>query len=180
MERNLTHIALFTALIAILGLAPPISLGFGVPVTAQTLGIMLAGAVLGAKRGFLSALLLLVLGAAGMPVLAGGTGGLGVFMGPTVGFLIGFPFAAFVTGLIVQKSTLRPGIAAAIGAIIGGILVLYPFGIAGMALVLHKSLWEMTLFALVFVPGDLIKAVLTGLVVSALEKSRPASLLSRQ
>ena len=54
MERNLTHIALFAALIAVLGLIPKIDLISGVPVTAQSLGIMLCGTVLGAKRGFLA------------------------------------------------------------------------------------------------------------------------------
>ena len=57
MERNLTHIALFAALIAVLGLIPKIDLISGVPITAQSLGIMLCGTVLGAKRGFLAVLL---------------------------------------------------------------------------------------------------------------------------
>jgi biotin transport system substrate-specific component len=51
MERNIAQVALFAAMIAALGLVPQISLGFGVPITAQTLGVMLAGAVLGARRG---------------------------------------------------------------------------------------------------------------------------------
>ena len=59
MEKNLTHIALFAALIAVLGLVPKIDLASGVPITAQSLGIMLCGTVLGAKRGALAVLLLL-------------------------------------------------------------------------------------------------------------------------
>ena len=74
MERNVAQIALFTALIAALGLVPPIALGFGVPITAQTLGVMLAGAVLGSRAGALSALLLLFLVALGLPLMSGGRG----------------------------------------------------------------------------------------------------------
>lgn len=179
MERDLAHIALFAALIAILGLLPPISLGFAVPVTAQTLGIMLAGAVLGAKRGTLAVLLVLALVLAGMPLLSGGRGGIGVLAGPTVGYLVGFPFATFVTGLVVERVRLPVGIAAGLGAVIGGIGVLYPFGIIGMAVILHKSLGEAALLGLAFLPGDLLKAALTGVVTASLARMRPGSLLSR-
>ena len=83
MERNLTMIALFAALIAALGLIPKFTLGFGVPITAQSLGVMLCGTVLGAWRGGLAALLFVALVALGLPLLAGGRGGLGVFASPT-------------------------------------------------------------------------------------------------
>ncbi len=71
MERNLTMIALFAALIAALGLIPKFTLGFGVPITAQSLGVMLCGTVLGAWRGGLAALLFVALVALGLPLLAG-------------------------------------------------------------------------------------------------------------
>lgn len=102
MEKNVAYIALFAALIAVLGLIPKITLAFGVPITAQSLGVMLCGTVLGARRGGLAALLFVLLVAMGLPLLAGGRGGLGVFASPTVGFLVGFPVAAFVTGWIVE------------------------------------------------------------------------------
>ena len=103
MEKNVTYIALFAALIAVLGLVPQITLAVGVPVTAQSMGVMLCGTVLGAKRGGLAALLLIGLVALGLPLLSGGRGGLGVFSGPTAGFVVGFPIAAFVTGLLMEK-----------------------------------------------------------------------------
>ena len=77
MERNLTLIALFAALIAALGLIPKLTLAFGVPVTAQSLGVMLCGTVLGAKRGGLAALLFVGLVALGLPLLSGGRQTLG-------------------------------------------------------------------------------------------------------
>lgn len=179
MERNLTHIALFAALIAVLGLIPKIDLAAGVPITAQSLGIMLCGTVLGAKRGALAVLLFVVLVLAGLPLLAGGRGGVGLLVGPTAGFLIGFPFAAFVAGLIVERWRVQIGISAFGGALIGGIIVLYAFGIPGMALALGKTLPEATLFATPFLPGDLIKAALAGLITQAIARMRPSAVLSR-
>ncbi len=133
MERSLTHIALFAALIAVLGLVPQITLAVGVPITAQSLGIMLCGTVLGARRGALAVVLFLVLVAAGLPLLSGGRGGLGVFAGPSAGFLVGFPVAAFVCGLIVERWRMAIGPAAFVGAVMGGIVVLYAFGIPVLA-----------------------------------------------
>jgi biotin transport system substrate-specific component len=179
MERSLTHIALFAALVAILGLVPQVTLATGVPITAQSLGIMLCGTVLGAKRGALAVLLFLALVAAGLPLLSGGRGGLGVFAGPSVGFLVGFPIAAFVIGWLTSRTTLPIGLASGAAAVIGGIGVLYAFGIPGMALMLDKSLPEAAFLAGAFLPGDLLKAVLAGFVTQAIARMRPGSLLSR-
>jgi biotin transport system substrate-specific component len=179
MERNLTHIALFAALIAVLGLVPQISLASGVPITAQSLGIMLCGTVLGARRGALAVLLFLALVAAGLPLLSGGRGGLGVFAGPSVGYLVGFPFAAFVTGWLMERTTLPVGLAATAAAVIGGIGVLYLFGITGLSIMLGKTLPEAAFLGMAYLPGDILKAVLAGLVTRGLARMRPASLLSR-
>src|SRR5688572_15289657 len=84
--RDLAYIALFAAIIAVLGTIPAIPVG-PVPITAQTLGVMLAGGVLGARRGFLSVLLFLVLVAVGLPLLASGAGGLAPFVGTSAGYL---------------------------------------------------------------------------------------------
>jgi biotin transport system substrate-specific component len=179
MERNLAFIALFAALIAALGLIPKFTLAFGVPITAQTMGVMLCGTVLGAKRGALAVLLFLTLVALGLPLLAGGRGGLGVFATPSVGFLIGWPIAAFATGFIVEQWRGNLAVVASIASVIGGILVLYIFGVIGMSVMLDKTLAEATLLITAFIPGDAIKAVFAGLITSGLAKSRPASVLSR-
>jgi biotin transport system substrate-specific component len=179
MERTVTHIALFAALVAVLGLVPQITLPGGVPITAQSLGIMLCGTVLGARRGALAVLLFLALVALGLPILSGGRGGLGVFAGPSVGFLVGFPVAAFVAGLVVEKWRAPVGLAAGVGAFVGGVLVLYVLGAAGWALMLGKTMAEVQVFVLGFLPGDLIKVVLAALITRALAQMRPGSLLSR-
>ncbi|MCV2882228.1 biotin transporter BioY [Actibacterium sp. XHP0104] len=180
MEKNVAHIALYAALIAALGLIPKITLAFGVPITAQSLGVMLCGTVLGARRGALAVLLFLLLVALGLPLLAGGRGGLGLFASPTAGFLIGFPVAAFVTGLITEKWRGAPlALAAGIASVIGGIIVMYAFGIVGMSVTLDKSLSEAAMLVTAFIPGDVLKAAIAGMLTAALAKARPAYVLSR-
>lgn len=179
MERNISYIALFTALIVVLGLMPKFSLLSGVPITAQSLGVMLSGAILGAKRGALSVILFLGLVAIGLPFLAGGRGGIGVFATPSVGFLMGWPVAAFITGMIMERGIPRALFwRGMIASITGGILVMYAFGIPGMAIMLDKDLVTAAGFALPFVPGDLVKAVAAGIVVDSLFRMRPGVLVS--
>ncbi|MEP3674113.1 biotin transporter BioY [Sulfitobacter sp.] len=179
-ERSLVQIALFAALIAALGLIPPLTLGFGVPITAQSLGIMLCGTVLGARRGGLAALLFIALVALGLPLLSGGRGGLGLFASPTVGFLIGFPVAAFVTGYVMERlANVQAVLAAGIAAVVGGVFVLYAFGIVGMSVVLEKTLVEAALLVKAFILGDLVKATLAALITAAVYRARPDSVLSR-
>ncbi|MGP3695724.1 biotin transporter BioY [Rhodobacter sp. NSM] len=180
MERNVTLIALFAALIAVLGLVPQITLMSGVPVTAQSLGVMLCGTVLGARRGALAVILFLVLVFLGLPLLSGGRGGIGVLAGPTAGFVVGFPFAALVTGLVVEKWRSAPvSVASFVGAILGGIVVLYGFGVVGMALKLGKTLPEAALLLTPFLAGDLLKTAIAALVTQGLAQVRPGTLLSR-
>ena len=179
MEKNLTHIALFAALIAVLGLVPKLDLASGVPITAQSLGIMLCGTVLGARRGALAVLLFLALTLAGLPLLSGGRGGIGVLAGPSVGYIIGFPIAAFVTGLITSQLKTEVGIAAMLGAGLGGVVVLNLIGVIGMSLMLDKTLAQASLLATPFLIGDGIKAALAGALTQAIAKMRPEALLSR-
>lgn len=181
MERNVVMIALFTALIAALGLVPKLTLASGIPITAQSMGIMLCGAILGSKRGALAVLLFVLLVAAGLPLLAGGRGGLGVFTTPWAGFYYGFPVAAFVTGLVMEKwRSGNVGLTAGIAAIIGGIGALYLVAVPYYMVMKPAGLNEALVTAMApFMPGDLIKAVLTGLITGALYKARPSAVLSR-
>ena len=180
MERSVVLIALFAALIAALGLIPKIMLTSGVPITAQSMGIMLAGTILGAKRGMAAVALFIGLTFAGLPLLAGGRGGLGLLSSPTVGFIIGFPIAAFVTGYIAERLK-RTNIAFAsiIAAFLGGVVVLYIPGVIGMAVVLGKSINEATLLMMPLVPGDVLKACLTALITQAVYRARSTSVLAR-
>lgn len=179
-DKSLVQVALYAALVAALGLIPPVPFAFGVPITAQTLGVMLAGVMLGPWRGALSMLLFVFVVALGAPLLAGGRGGLGVFAGPTVGFIIAWPIAAMVIGLVAQRLRNLPLIlATAIACIIGGIFVQYLGGIVGFKLVTGNEWLSSTLTMLVFVPGDLVKVAITCAVAQAVFKGMPQAVATR-
>lgn len=176
--RNTVLIATFAALIAAMGLVPPISIGIiPVPITLQTLGVMLAGALLGPVRGMLSALIVVVLSLCGLPILAGGRGGLGVLVGPTGGYLVGWIPGALVVGLIVtfwairRRNTVIRYVAVALASMVGGILVIYAVGVPWTSVVTGLPLGTSALGSLVFVPGDVIKAVITALVAVTVHRS---------
>jgi biotin transport system substrate-specific component len=180
LTRDLVLAALFTAIIVVLGLLPPIMLGFiPVPITAQSMGVMLAGVVLGAKRGTISVLLLLVLVAIGLPVLSGGRGGLGVFVSPTAGYLIGWVAAAFVTGYLSEKLVTREQSAFVqiigffVAASLGGVVVLYAFGVTYLALITGTGFAKAFLGSLAFIPGDAVKALLAALAGRAVMVGYP-------
>lgn len=169
--RELGRVAVFAALIIVLGTIT-VPLPGGVPITAQTLGVMLAGAVLGPRRGPLAVLLVLALAAVGLPVLSGGRGGIGVFVGPTAGYLIGWVAGAIVIGLIVHGGRITVW-RTALGAIVGGILVVYVFGIPVQSLVLGLDLAPTAISSLVFLPGDLLKAAAATALTLALRRAYP-------
>lgn len=176
--RDTVLIAVFAALIAAMGLVPPITIGIiPVPITLQTLGVMLAGAMLGPVRGMLSAVIVVVLSLCGLPILSGGRGGLGVLVGPTGGYLVGWIPGALVVGLLVKYWAIRRSntavryIAVSIAAIIGGIGVIYLFGVPWTSVVANLPLRASALGSLVFIPGDVIKAVITGVVAVTVHRS---------
>lgn len=170
---DIARIAVFAALIAVLGLPGSINVG-AVPITAQTLGVMLAGAVLGARRGAIAVVVVLVLVAIGLPLLSGGRGGLGVFVAPSAGYLLGWIVGAFVVGLIVRRGASRPTWwRVALGSIVGGILVVYLFGIPIQSALTGLPLGETIITSLIFIPGDLIKAALTVLITMSLWRAYP-------
>jgi biotin transport system substrate-specific component len=167
--RDIVRISLFAALIAAMGLFPrlDIPLAGGVPITLQTLGVMLAGALLGPWRGAVSVLLFLLLVAVGAPLLAGGRGGLGVFFGPTAGYLIGWVPGAYVTGWLMQKPW--PGnlfLRVYVAAVVGGVLVIHAFGLFCLAWKVGMSLRQAVVADFIFVPGDILKALACAYVAS--------------
>ena len=180
-DRALVQVALFAALIAVLGLAPNFAVPVmgGVPITLQNLGIMLAGVLLGWRRGALAVLLFLFLVALGLPLLSGGRGGLGVFAGPTVGFLIGWVPAAAMTGWLTERLTGLSVFWAALAACLAGnVVLLYALGVPGIAIVVGIPLEKAVLGSAVYIPGDIAKAVFTALIAQTLWRARPSSVPS--
>ncbi len=174
--RDLALVASFAALIGALGLPGAIAIpGNPVPITLQTLGIMLAGSILGARRGALAVLTFLALVAAGLPLLSGGRGGLAVFAGPSAGYLVGFAVGAFVTGWLVQRVLPRyPLWWGALANLVGGIVVVYAIGIPVSAAVAGTSgVVATAVAAAVFLPGDVVKVVVATSVAAAVHRAVP-------
>jgi biotin transport system substrate-specific component len=142
---------------------------------------MLAGAILGPRRGALALVLFLALVALGLPLLAGGRGGLGVFAGASIGYLVGFPVAAFVVGAITHAIGAPYRLSWGLLAnLVGGVVVLHVLGIIGMMVRLDLSLAAATTASLVFVPGDAIKAVVCALVARGVHAATPGLLPERR
>ncbi|HKT55488.1 MAG TPA: biotin transporter BioY [Microbacterium sp.] len=171
---DLARVAVFAAIVAVLGLPGSFTVLGAVPITAQTLGVMLAGAILGPWLGALSMTVFLALVAVGLPLLAGGRGGIGVFVGPSAGYALGWIAGALVIGLIVHAGGRKPVLWRTFaGVVAGGILIVYALGIPVQSLVTRLPLGETALTSLIFIPGDLTKAVIATAIVATLVRAYP-------
>jgi len=129
-----------------------------VPISGQTFAVLLAGVLLGSKRGALSQLTYLSAGALGAPVFAGWHGGVAHLMGPTGGYLLGFVAAAFVVGFLAERGWDRRFWTTALAMVIGS-TVIYAFGLAWLShFVPSGSALSVGLYP--FIPGDLAKIAL--------------------
>lgn len=149
--------ALLVALLAQIQVPLPFT---PVPLSGQTLGVSLVGASLGSRRGALSLVLYLLLGALGAPFYAGGESGLAALLGPTVGYLVGFVLAAAAIGALAERQADRRPVTTFF-SMLACSTIIFGFGVAGLMLTLDMSLSEA--FAkgvLPFLPGDLFKSAL--------------------
>lgn len=161
LVRNLLLILGFSALTA---LSAQVAFYIGpVPITGQTFVVLLAGALLGSKRGALSQLTYLGMGAMGAPVFAGWMGGPAVLLGPTGGYLVGFVAAAFVVGFLAERGWDRRIWSTALAMLIGSI-VIYAFGLLWLTnFVPADSVLAAGLYP--FIPGDSLKIVLAAMAL---------------
>ena len=136
-----------------------------VPLTGQTFAVLLSGAVLGAPRAFLAQALYLLEGMAGLPVFAGGGAGVMALAGPTGGYLLAFPFAAAVTGVLAQRGWDRRFVTM-LAAMLLGSAVIFAGGLVGLSRFLPGDRL-LTAGLLPFLPGDLIKSSLAALAFPA-------------
>ena len=174
--RNLVLCGLFAALTAVFS---QISFDIGpVPINLATLSVYIAGGLLGWKYGATSQIVYVMLGAFGAPVFAKFSGGLGIVIGKTGGYIIGYVVVAFLTGLFAEKVKLPKVIALPIGMVLGT-AILFAMGTAWFMKItgtgLEKSL---VLCVYPFIIGDIFKIVAaTGLVIplkKALQKANLA------
>jgi len=127
-----------------------------VPIVLQNLFVFLAGLLLGSRWGAASVGVYLLAGALGLPVFAGGVGGIGRLVGPTGGYLVGFLPAVFVIGLITERT--KAGILIEVIAMICGAAIIYLFGVTWLKILTGMTLAKTLLIGMYpFLPGDIIK-----------------------
>ena len=185
---DLGLIAVFAALVAGSALVAAIPVaGMGVPITVQTLAVMLTGLALGPGRAFAAVGLYVLLGLAGLPIFSGGRSGLGVLAGPSAGYIIGFVFAATAAGwltvVVLRRTAGRPGRLRAVllfaAAMVSSMIFVHGLGILGMMVNAKLDVSKAFLADLVFYPGDVIKNVLAVTIALALHKAFPDLLIRR-
>jgi len=174
--RDLCFIGIFAAIIAAMA---QISIPLTVPVTLQTFAIMLAGIVLGPKKGAIATLVYILLGAVGVPVFANFTGGLAIVTGATGGFIVTFPLLAICAGIGDNMY----GRGRAIGKIwlfswlVIGVLVNYLCGLLWfMQVTSFDFITSLGYCVVPFIPGDIVKVALSAVagrqIKSALVKGK--------
>ena len=168
IATNVAYVSLFAALIAV---CTWISFPFasGIAVTLQTFAVILAAALLGWKRGTLSVLIYIALGAVGVPVFSGFRGGLSVLGGVTGGYIVGFIFTALLVGIVCEKTKLKT--LPMILSMAAGILVCYAFGTAWFCIYFRgaKTIGYALLTCVVpYIPFDAIKVALACLIAKRL------------
>lgn len=127
-----------------------------VPIVLQNLFVMMAGLLLGGRWGLTSIGVYLLAGAIGLPVFAGGTGGIGKFVGPTGGYLLGFAAAAYVIGMISQRG--KGSVAVDVFAMIVGTFIIYFFGVSWLKIVTGMSISKAVAVGMLpFLIGDVLK-----------------------
>ena len=152
--------SLFIGLCAQVAVVVPFS---PVPVTGQTFAVLMAGALLGRRRGGLCILAYILEGAVGLPVFAMGRAGLPVLLGPTGGYLVGFIVGAYVVGLLAERGWDRR-VGATVLAMVLGNVAIYAFGLLwlscliGVSRVLAVGLYP-------FVIGDGLKIMLAAILL---------------
>lgn len=166
-QKGMVFAALFAALTAAVAIVK-IPLPFTpVPITLQTLMVLLSGALLGPKFGPLAMIIYLLLGAIGLPVFAGGKSGIAHLLGPTGGFLLSFPVAAFVIGKLTTKTKKMPTL---LLAMFSATLIIYIMGATQGMIVTHLGLNAIfTGWILPFIIGDTIKIILAAGIARSID-----------
>lgn len=175
--RDIALVAAFAALVSASAYVGAIPVGSaGVPITLQTLTVMLAGCVLGPVRGFSAVALYLALGAVGLPVFAEHSSGVGVFSGPSGGYLISFPLAAALAGFLVKyvaRDRRTRALVVFACSIAASVLVIHVLGVIGMKLYFDISLREAVTYDMPFWIGDLVKTSLVAMIAAEVHRAFP-------
>ena len=171
---NICLCGLFAALCAVLSWFPiPIA---PVPVTLTHIPIFLAAGLLGPWYGALSVTVFVAMGAAGLPVFTGFSGGLGVVLGPRGGYILGYIATAFVTGLVRRRlGTKTPAL---VIAMLAGWACTYGLGVPWFMLSQKVTLAQAVIPCFViFIPGDAVKTALCAALIGKLSRIYPSSIM---
>ncbi len=161
-------VALVFAFSLLTALAAQIVIPIGpVPITGQTFAVLLTGALLGSRLGAMAMIAYLVEGASGLPFFYGGHGGIGHLLGPTGGYLVAFPAAAFITGAFAEHGWDRRFLTAAAAMAIGSVVIMLS-GWTWFSLSTNTPPQVSFQISLVkFIPGDIVKILLAAAALPA-------------
>lgn len=161
--RSVSLVFVFSLLTA---LAAQIVIPIGpVPITAQTFAVLLTGALLGSRLGAMAMIVYLIEGATGLPFFYGGHGGLTHLFGPTGGYLVAFPAAAFITGAFAENGWDKRFLTA-VAAMFAGSAIIIVAGWAWFSFVTHTAPGAaFKLSVAPFLVGDIIKILLAAAVL---------------
>ena len=161
-------VGLVLAFSLLMALSAQIAFPIGpVPITGQTFVVLLTGALLGSRLGAITMIVYLVEGASGLPFFSGGGGGLAHLLGPTGGYLVAFPAAAFITGAFAEHDWDRRFPTAVAAMAIGSVVIMLS-GWTWYAILTNTSMaatFKHTV--LPFIPGDIIKILLAAAALPA-------------
>ena len=166
--RDICFIAIFTAIIAVFAqISIPMPAG-GVPFTLQTFIIPLAGIILGWKKGALSVVIYVIIGAIGLPVFSQQTGGFACLFGKTGGFILSFPLMALCAGIfsdIGSNKSLRIRYLLIAAGLVLGSVINYICGMLTFSFVTSSSLKEAFIFCVLpFIPTAVLKIMIAGIL----------------
>lgn len=178
---RIARIAVFAALIAVMGITPALAVpGLSVPITAQSMAVMLTGLMLLPKDAFAAGAVFLILLLAGLPLMPGGFGGVAVLSSARGGFALGFPIAAWAVAVIATavRRVVPRSVAWQIGgnfvaATVGGIGVLYCVAVPVGAWLGNLDVWTFARAVGVFIPGDLVKAAAASVIAASAFRAAP-------
>lgn len=167
--REMMLSAMFVAIISVLTyIAIPLPFS-PVPITGQTLGIMLVGMVLSTNASFVTLFVYILLGAIGLPVFSGGASGIGILFGPTGGYIFGFLIGAVLISFLAGNSNNLKRLI--IAGFVGGILIVDLIGMTWLGISTGMGIKKaFVVGVLPFLIGDGIKLLLSALIASKLKK----------
>ena len=165
--HNIRAISYGAICVSLMAVCSWISIPFAIPFTLQTFAVFFTTALMGTKRALIALIAYLLLGACGMPVFSGFTGGISAFLGPAGGFITGFVPAVLISGIIMKNG----GSVRMISGMLAGLTSLYAMGSLWYMLAYDASFTAvMSVCILPFIPGDIAKILLAAYLGKRLKR----------